>query len=322
MTSHPIDPPRRGDHFRASWGASVAERVNECADAIDGMRGPGALVSNREPVTSAVAPFTVRYDAENELWLVFLPHGCMNVGDTCTTINENADGFWYSFAIDESQGTTSEDSDGNTYREWTVTAHAKTSAKVHGVDDLNAPARRLLFVGAQDRLNTSPTDAQRYRDTPGDAFSCTIATVRVTTVDEDGTARTVRHVTQLRKSVVDVGDVPSPTGFDLVWYFSVEDGELSVENVYCVRQVAAVAGMSITGDQMTDVTDADAVYCKLTSPGIGDYQTQLAEVVADPQSMDATDYTVTWLPLYNLTENTVTGDYREASLQNVQIYRA
>ena len=60
MISQPIDQPRRGDHMRASWGARVAERVNECADAIDTLRGPGGLFSFREPSGTVLAPFTCR----------------------------------------------------------------------------------------------------------------------------------------------------------------------------------------------------------------------------------------------------------------------
>ena len=320
MSSRPIGSPKCGDKIRASWGAAVADRVNECADAIDVLLGPGPLSSAREP-SRTVAPYTVRYDADEEMWLVYLPDGCMNVGGTCTPINENAGGFWYSFALDESEGTTSEDADGNTYCEWTVTAHAKTSAKVYGVDGLGAPARRLMYVGASDRLDPSPSDAQLYRDTPGDSFSCAVAIVRVTTVQADGVTSTRRTVAQLRRTVVDVGDVPAPAGYDLVWYFSVDDGALSVEKVYCVRQISAMAGMAVTGDQMTEVTDAGDVYCRIDSANIANGR-GLATVVADPQDPHtSTDY-LTWLPLYHLTENTVTADYRENSFRNVQIYRA
>ena len=49
MISKPIVAPVKGDKLRASWGAAVAERANECADAIDVLRGPGGLSSQREP---------------------------------------------------------------------------------------------------------------------------------------------------------------------------------------------------------------------------------------------------------------------------------
>lgn len=331
MTSHPIDSPRRGDRMRASWGAAVSERVNECAGAIDALRGPGALSSARDPNTTPLAPFTVRYHGDQ--WEIYLPSGCVNVGGTCDPINPAASDSgddhatdaagWRLIGLDESSGTTGTDGDGNTYREWAVTVHAKTSAKMYGVDDLNAPARRLVWAGVADRLkpSSSMTDAERYKDTPGDAFSCVVARIRVTTVTGDGETETVRAVTPLRRTPVDVGDVPAPTGYDLVWYLSVANGALNVEKVYCVRQLSALAGMAVTGDQMTDVTDAEHVYCRIDSSNIADGR-NLATVVADPQSPHvSTDY-LTWLPLYSLTENTVTADYRENSFRNVQVYRA
>ena len=75
---------------------------------------------------------------------------------------------------------------------------------------------------------------------------------------------------------------------------------------------------------MTDVTDAEQVFAKIDTSegvvsGIG-----LVSVVADPDSGDTStsgDF-VTWLLLYVLVRNTVTGDYRENSTRNVQIYRA
>lgn len=323
MISQPIDQPRRGDYMRASWGARVAERVNECADAIDGLRGPAALSSVRDPASAGVAPFAVRYDGENERWIVYLPYGCMNVGGTCHPINPQVTQRpgWHLLALDESQGTAGEDADGNTYREWTVTAHAKTSAKIYGVDNLNAPTRRLLFVGAEDLLNTDPTDAERYRDTPGDSFSCAVARIRVTVVVADGESRVVRNVTQLRTTPVDVGDVRAPTGFDLVWYFSSASGALTVETVYCMRQLLSVAGMSVTGNQMTDVTDAEWIYARIDTADMSDGR-GIASVVADPgNDVYSSGNLITWLALYRLKENSVTDDYRENSLKNVQLYR-
>lgn len=330
MISRQVDPPRSGDRTRASWGAAVAERVNECADAIDSLRGTGALSSARES-NAALAPFTCRHHADQ--WEIYLPTGCCNIGGTCAPINPaasdagddhetDAEG-WRLLGLDESRGTTGTDGDGNDFREWDVAIHAKTRAKMYGVDDLNAPARRLVWAGVTDRLKSTFTDAERYKDTPGDSFSCAVARIRVTeVVGENGETGTRRKVTPLRRTIVDVGDVPAPTGFDLVWYLSVEDGALKVEKVFCTRQVAAVAGLPITGDQMTEVTGADDVYCRIVSPGIVQGR-QLASVVADPPDSDLSgvDY-VTWLPLYRLKENTVTSDNRLYSFANVQLYRA
>ena len=296
----------------------------------------GAVISGTPGTVerASLNPFTVRYHEDQ--WEIYIPDGCVNVGGSCAPINEAAsesgddheDDFdgWRVLGLDESKGTTGTDSDDNTYREWTVTVHAKTSAKVWRVDDLNAPARRLVWAGVTDRLKpqSSMTDAERYKDTPGDAFSCVVALVRVTTVSSDGETKTVRSVTQLRKTPVDVGDVPAPTGFDLVWYFSVADGELSVEKVYCLWQIASLAGIRVTGDDMTEVTDGEDVYARIDSSDMSDGEGILS-VVKNPSGEDnphASDTLITWLQLYELKENTVMADYREASLKNVQLYRA
>lgn len=332
MISNPIIAPRAGDQMRASWGAAVAERANECADAIDALRGPGGLVSFREPSATVLAPFACRYHEVEDggaQWEIYLPDGCVNVGGTCAPINpaaKDSEGHeddstgWHSFDLDESAGTTGTDADGNSYREWNVAIHAKTSAKMWQVDDLNAPARRLVWASAVDRLKTTFTDAERYKDTPGDSFSCVVARIRVTEEDVDGETVTHRTVTPQRRTAVDVGDVPAPTGFDLVWYFSVADGALAVEKVYCLRQLASVAGMSVTGDQMTEVTDATWITARIDTADMSSGE-GLISVVTE-QASDEPDTLITWLALYKMVENTVTGDYRIHSLGNVQLYRA
>lgn len=65
---------------------------------------------------------------------------------------------WYLLYLDEDEGAsetyTFGDGDGavtTVSRTWDIIAHAKTSAKMYGVDDLNASARRLLYVSARKR---------------------------------------------------------------------------------------------------------------------------------------------------------------------------
>lgn len=89
MISKPIVAPIKGDPMRASWGAAVAERANECADAIDAMRGPGGLASLREPKveTPSLFPFKVRFDPSTEEdaephdgdFLIYIPSGSLTV---------------------------------------------------------------------------------------------------------------------------------------------------------------------------------------------------------------------------------------------------
>lgn len=89
MISKPIVAPVKGDKMRALWGAAVAERANECADAIDAMRGPGGLASLREPKveTPSLFPFKVRFDPSTEEdaephdgdFLIYIPSGSLTV---------------------------------------------------------------------------------------------------------------------------------------------------------------------------------------------------------------------------------------------------
>lgn len=89
MISKPIVAPVKGDKMRASWGAAVAERANECADAIDAMRGPGGLASLRGPKveTPSLFPFKVRFDPSTEEdaephdgdFLIYIPSGSLTV---------------------------------------------------------------------------------------------------------------------------------------------------------------------------------------------------------------------------------------------------
>ena len=340
MISNPIIAPRAGDPMRASWGAAVAERANECAAAIDALRGPGGLTSLREPVAALLAPFACRYHEVEDggaQWEIYIPDGCCNYGGSCAPVNpaasESGGGHeddaagWRVLYLDEDAGATGTDNDGNSYREWRVEIHVKPSAKMWQVDDLNKPARRLVWACVVDILKdpATVTEEERYANTPGDSWSCIVARVRVTDVEEDGETHKLRTVTHLRRTPVDVADYGETlAGFGLVWYLSVENDALQVNRVYCVRQQLALAGIAVTGDTMTDVTDAEQVFAKIDTSegvvsGIG-----LVSVVADPDSGDTStsgDF-VTWLLLYVLVRNTVTGDYRENSTRNVQIYRA
>ena len=281
-------------------GANIKVDYRLCGAVISGT--PGGPSS-----AAAFAPFTVRYHEDQ--WEIYLPDGCVNVGGTCAPLNAPASGggtdheldddAWRILGLDESDGETGTDDDGD-------------------------PARRLVWAGAADRLKSSGdmTSSERYKDTPGDSFACDVARVRVT--ESSASSGNVRCVTQLRTTPIDVGDVPAPTAFDLVWYFSVDGGDLTVEKVYCVRNAINVAGMSVTGDQMADVSDAEEVYAKIDTADMSTGNGRI-EVVKDPngnQDPHASQEFVTWLYLYKLSENTVVADYRENALNNVQLYRA
>ncbi len=355
-----IYPPRRmapGERLTAANYNALLDYVRRItplsgANVTVDYRLGGAVISGKpggaDYGTSAVKPFTVRYH-ENQ-WEIYLPEGCVNAGPggTCEALNPAAsinrdsggEGFdhvgdadgWRILYLNERMGTTDTDSADNSYREWTVTVHVKTSAKIYGVDALDAPARRLVWACATDRLKPDSmiTDAERYSDTPGDAFSFVVAIIRVTTIPTEELNRDdyMREVTQNRDSFVDISGIPAPTGLDLVWYLDVENagqernGRLRVREVYCVQQLIAVAGMGVTGNQMTAVTDAEWIYARVDTADMS-MSAGILSVVADPgNDVYSSNTFVAWLPLYRMKENTVVEDYRENSLKNIQLYRS
>lgn len=351
--------PSRGQTIRADLIGQIIDYMRESTP----VRGPNILVS-RTPggsvlsvkpggaggPASGTAPWTVRKhvteDDENRQWEIWLPTGCMSVGGTLTPINLAASAVsghggdkpgWYLLKLDEEEGAadTSTDGDGESqvttsYRIWDIVAHAKTSAKVDGVDELSAPARRLLYVSARKRLTpeeaSSQTDAQMVADSWGDEYSQVVAVVTVGTRQQgQGSAQPFRQIVQAASAPISVQG-RSASGFDLVWYFSVNttDGGISVARLFCVRQIATAAGFTLRGPQMTEVAlNAQTIYAKvLTNPlRNSSYQNQI-EVVVDPSGQyPAADNFVTWLLLYSMKSNAVDADYRATALANIQVYR-
>jgi hypothetical protein len=82
-----------------------------------------------------------------------------------------------------------------------------------------------------------------------------------------------------------------------------------------------VAGISVTGNTMTDVTGADYVYARINTADMSDGH-GLITVVSDPENPHVSTDLVTWLVLFRMTNNTVIEDYRENSIRNIQLYRA
>lgn len=324
--------------FRPIAGQNIRTQTTPGGTIIDGTPGGGEA-------DRSLKPWTVRFhrteDDEDGKWEIWLPTGCMSCGGTLAPLNkpmQDVDGHgetesgWYLLAIDEEDGDPTrteeaEGEDGSTVttavREFEIVAHAKTSAKVEGVDELDAPARRMLYVSARKRLGSGETrtDEEEVADTWGDEFSQTVAVVAVRDAGGGGTSR---RVTQAASAPISVaGRVRA--NFDLVWYFSTgDDGKLSVSKVYCVRNGTAVAGITAEGPTMVEVTDAEsAVYARIdTNAGAGNAITgeNVVSVVVDPAPTAADQY-VTWLRLYDMSHNAVLADYRASSLVNVQVFR-
>lgn len=365
MTSKAIQAPAKGEPMRAAWGAAVAERANECADAIDAMRGPGGLSSLREPQLLALAPFACRrklpagVTAQNQCrWEIYLPPGCVSCGQSCDVLNkpmaelqgyEDDDGWFLLYgtqvgSADRPNVATTEtvEIDGASHSIvkdeywWDVVVHAKTSAKVYGVDGLDAPARRMVYAQAH---RVWPADAmasvenqRRWMGYEGDEYSQVVG--RITwhsTVDTTAqTASTSWAYEPYTRAAISVaGRVRS--NFDLVWYFSVAGtgqtpGLAAVEKVYAVRQAQAVAGLTVKGPTMTEVTDAEEdIYALITTnpESTAAELENVISVVCDPFSNGdpASNQFVTWLKLYDIAHNVVSADYRASSLVNVQTFR-
>lgn len=291
--------------FRPIPGPNIRTRVTPGGTIITGTPGGnGAAFAGTEPWT--VRRHVTEGDEDGQ-WEIWLPPGCMSVGGDCAPLNRAAsekDGHandkagWYALDLSEESGT------------FNIIARAKTSAKVYGVDTLSAPARRLLYVSAEK-------EGAGAVAVWGDEFAQTVATVLIETTG--GT--TTRKIAQARTTPISVAG-RERTNFDLIWYFGFDaDGALEVRNVYCLRQLLAVAGMGVTGDTLTEVTDAAHVYARIDTSNMSDGD-GIITVEADPEGTTTSGDFVTWLPLYDLTNNAVTADYRNQSLVNVQLYRA
>lgn len=364
MTTEPVKPPVKGDKIRASWGASVANGINACAAEIASLRGPGRLESLRRMEASAPAaglsPFACRFhvteDDEDGKWEVYLPTGCLAVGESCDPINipmSSVDGHdkdderWFLLALDESEGSpyatrteTVKNAQGEdeeitvAVRRWEVVVHGKTRAKIDGVDSLQSNARHLMYVSAKRSRGSgenAPIAEELAKDKWGDEFSQTVGLIYVETkpdVLHSGRTITTRKYEASVKSAISVAarretDRLALDNFDLVWYFEVDDetGELSCVDVYCVRNNLSVAGITVTGDAMTKVTDAGTIYAKLKTNPLNTSNGNVIEVVLDPQGIQSTSDDLTWLYLYKMDHNVVEADYRAQSLVNIQIFR-
>ena len=346
------EPPNRGEPIRAELIRQMLDymrRITPVAGPnIKVSIGPGGAKIEGTPggevQAEALAPWAVRRhvtegDSQGQ-WEIWLPPGCMSVGGDCTPLNKPASEKtgheddkpgWYALHLDESAGepTRTETVDGEdgqqvtrAIREYPIVAHGKTSAKEFGADDLDAPARRLLYVSARKTPSANEqASADSGADLCGDEYSQTVATVTIATA-AGKTSRTIAARCKIPVSVAG----RERTDFDLVWYFGFsEAGELEVRNLYCVRQSAAAAGITITGDTMTDIlgdtSEPVDVYARVNVTDLNS-GSGIVKVLKDPQGVTVASPYVVWLRLYSLNQNTVVADYRPQSLTNLQLFHA
>ena len=349
MNPFPPEPIPYAD-VSASWMRRLMSACRKCLPiAGPGLRASytqhGTVLSIKGNLTGNAAvsqyfPFLARFhtteDDTDGQWEIRIPNGSVSVGGSCSPINRRAsdtsghdgeDG-WYLLYLDESEGTAETrqetDADGNTItvstRRWAVTAHCKTSAKITGVDAINAAERRLVYFSADKMAapNETFTDEQMARTFAwGDEFSAVVGTI---VVEERGGEKSRRFSTNGSMAIAVAGRTKQ--NFDLVWYFSVaQNGKLSCDNVYAIRNNMTVAGMTVVGETMTDVSALYAsgnhkLYANIRINGAGQ---NVIAVYVDPSDTDTDDFTV-WAQLYSKGARDLV-DYRASALNNIQVYR-
>lgn len=290
--------------------------------------------------TEPLKPFTVRWhqpaDADGQ-WEIYMPAGCMSCGSTCFPANvaahdteghggEDGEPGWYILPLDESQGQQKTDADGHSYRSWSVTIHAKTSAKIQGEDTVDAVPRHLAFASAwteNPAQNSSDVDESAI----GDEFSQVVAGVRVTTSGQGK----IRKVFAYVSSPISV-QAHVKSNFDLEWWFTRDNANLELDKVYAVRNDLSVAGMVVKGDTKIDVTAAWAtdgnthdIYAIIRS-NPQDPAENIVEVQVDNSNQGNTSGEFTTKLLLYIVKNGgvdiyTFSDARSSSLSNIQIYR-
>ena len=299
----------------------------------------GAMIeidSAPEPANEPPKPFAVRWhqpaDADGQ-WEIYMPAGCMSCGATCIPANvsahdtnghggEDGEPGWYILPLDESQGQSKTDADGNSYKVWYVTIHAKISAKISGEDEMDAEPRRLAFATTWPRYmppNSSDVDVSAI----GDEFSQIVAEITATD-DGQGVIRTTRaHVS----SPISVQSHVK-TNFDLEFWFSRDDYSFEMSYVYAIRNILSVAGLDVKGDTKINVTaafDTDGEDHEIVAVIRSNTQNpaeNIVEVQVDPTSSGDTsggNYTTNLL-LY-VVNNYMISDLRNSALTNIQVYR-
>lgn len=335
--------------FRPLPGVNVRTRCTPGGTIIDGTPGGGAAAAAQE-----LLPWTVRHhvteDDDDGQWEIYLPSGCMSVGESLQNLNPAAsetDGHdgdgedvepdppaWRSLPIDENEGAptidrtsgTAPDETRTVAREFEVVAHAKTLARLDGVDAINEPAKRYLYVSVRKK----PTDAEREQETDedramdawGDEFSQVVGRIEVGTIAKAGKTTPYRKITQIARAPISVAGSPR-SAFDLEWVFGFDDdGFLEVKKVYCVRAAGFAAGLTLQGPDMTDVTGAEKnIYAKILTNPLTPGNQSTVEIVKDAEGFTERDDYVTWLWLYAINYNHVQDDFRASSLVNLQVYR-
>ena len=330
--------------------------------------GPGVTVDRKDsdhPIIrltdlgdGGFSPFAVRWQMPEEgtrdsdrKMEIYLPTSCVAVGRTCEVLNtpmtelegfENDDNWFllagyvngapYAGNVETTETYTEDGQTHSVYytEDWyDVVVHAKTSAKVYGVDALDATARRLVYAHAHrvypPNMHIPPTESMKDAGYEGDEFSMTVGRLkRCVRVVDSSSGKVWWEYDHYRSQPIAVA-AKERTNFDLVWYLEIDEntGKLVCKNVYCIRNLTTIGGMTVAGPTMTEVTGAaDSLWVRINTNTLitGNAQNILA-VVVDPDNPSSDDNFVTWLKIYDMANNVVKADYRASALVNAITYR-
>lgn len=345
MPTFPPDPVP-GSPVSASW---MRRMIAACRESMPiqgrGVRisytPNGAIIYAEATAASAnepLKPFAVRWHQpgdNNGQWEIYLPTGCISCGRTCVPANvkanntqghggEEGEPNWYILPVNESQGQEQTDAQGNKYRIFNVTIHAKTSAKIDGEDQVDADPRYLAFASAWPLYPDQPSQGSSPSvdvSGIGDEFSQIVAEIKITD-DGQGKIRTANALVSTHISV----QAHVKTNFDLEYWFSRDNNNLSLNSVYALRNNLSVAGMSVKGDTKINVTAAftldgethDIVAAIRSNEQNPDEN--IIEVQVDPSDQGSGSGFYTNLLIYDVTNGQVS-DYRNSALNNIQVYR-
>ena len=342
MPTYPPDPVP-GSPVSASW----MRRMLAASRASMPLAGPGVRISYTpngamieidsapEPAKEPPKPFEVRWHepaGADGQWEIYLPHGCISCGWTCQPANveandtqghggEDGEPRWYILPVNESQGQSQTDADGNSYRVFDVTIHAKPYAKIDGEDEVDSNPRRLAFATTWPRFmgqNSSAVDVSAI----GDEFSQIVAEIKIT---DDGQGK-IRTANALVSSPISV-QAHVQTNFDLEFWFSRDNYAFAVDSVYSIRNTIPVAGAAVVGDSKINVTaaftldDEEHEIVAVIRSNSNNPEENIIEVQVDPTSSGNTGGNFTTnLGLYTVT-NGIIADFRNSALTNIQILR-
>lgn len=334
----PPTEPNPGERISASWMRNLVRYVR----AITPVSGPGVkvvrtpngtMLSADQPRPSKAIskvqetpPYTIRHVVQNETdvdgtipytgWEIYLPQGCMSVGGPCTPLNPPATRTssgstvtvtdWYRFNTPARTAGQS--------GSFTVTAHAKISAALTGTDTIYTAPKRYLWVESHDRQPSGSPN------TAGDVFSLFVGFIG------DGNTPSIDQYAKSNISMTGEAN----REFELLWFFSVTDLTLSLDDLYLRNQSVTAAGVTFASVTTRSIpTNAVSVYLRIDTASVP-YSPSIVTFTSETHQNDgfniASQVAAVMSPadiyveIYGLASGNVTLDNRSA-LNSIQIYK-